>query len=148
MPSGCFRGGITYDQYLLMSKVYTSYYGSRKLGDRYKVQISTSAPSYYKVDAVMKEAAPDWSTVSRIKNHQIDEAQYKIEYLQKLWKNKDLILAKLASLIREAGGKDVVLLCYEKPSDFCHRHLFMEWLEDRLAEDPHYKYIELGGEFN
>jgi uncharacterized protein YeaO (DUF488 family) len=25
-------------------------------------------------------------------------------------------------------GKDVVMLCYEKSDDFCHRHLVAEWL--------------------
>ena len=24
--------------------------------------------------------------------------------------------------------KDIALLCYEKPGDFCHGHLFAEWL--------------------
>ena len=24
--------------------------------------------------------------------------------------------------------KDVALVCYEKPSDFCHRHLVADWL--------------------
>lgn len=28
----------------------------------------------------------------------------------------------------EAMGKDVVLLCFEKPSLFCHRHLVAKWL--------------------
>lgn len=25
-------------------------------------------------------------------------------------------------------GKDAALLCYEKPGDFCHRHLLAEWM--------------------
>lgn len=25
-------------------------------------------------------------------------------------------------------GRDVALLCYEKPGDFCHRHLLADWL--------------------
>ena len=27
-----------------------------------------------------------------------------------------------------ADGKDVALVCYEKSTDFCHRHLIAEWL--------------------
>lgn len=27
-----------------------------------------------------------------------------------------------------SGGKDIALICYEKPTDFCHRHLVAEWL--------------------
>lgn len=26
------------------------------------------------------------------------------------------------------GENDIALICYEKPSDFCHRHLVSEWL--------------------
>lgn len=35
------------------------------------------------------------------------------------------VVKKLESL---SQGKDVALCCYEKPSDFCHRHLLAEWL--------------------
>lgn len=31
-------------------------------------------------------------------------------------------------LSKMSGGKDIVLICYEKPSDFCHRHLVAKWL--------------------
>ncbi len=26
------------------------------------------------------------------------------------------------------GGKDIAFVCYEKPTDFCHRHLVAAWL--------------------
>ena len=29
-----------------------------------------------------------------------------------------------------AGDKDIALVCYEKPGDFCHRHLVAQWLRD------------------
>ena len=29
-----------------------------------------------------------------------------------------------------SGGSNVALVCYEKPSDFCHRHLVAGWLCD------------------
>ena len=29
-----------------------------------------------------------------------------------------------------AEGRDVALVCYEKSSDFCHRHLIREWLNE------------------
>ena len=28
------------------------------------------------------------------------------------------------------GTDDITLLCYEKPGDFCHRHLVAEWLNN------------------
>ena len=30
-------------------------------------------------------------------------------------------------------GENAVLLCYEKSSDFCHRHLVSDWLEKHLG---------------
>lgn len=27
-----------------------------------------------------------------------------------------------------SGGRDVALICYEKPTDFCHRHLLADWM--------------------
>ena len=30
-------------------------------------------------------------------------------------------------------GKDIVLLCYEKVGDFCHRHLVANWLTQNLG---------------
>ena len=30
-------------------------------------------------------------------------------------------------------GEDAVLLCWEKPGKFCHRHIVAEWLRDKLG---------------
>ena len=30
-------------------------------------------------------------------------------------------------------GEDAVLLCWEKPGEFCHRRLVAEWLEEHLG---------------
>ena len=37
------------------------------------------------------------------------------------------VLADIANL---SGGEldKVILLCYEKPTDFCHRHLVADWI--------------------
>ena len=36
-------------------------------------------------------------------------------------------------LRNNSEGKDIVLLCYEKPGDFCHRTLVAEWLKRELG---------------
>lgn len=41
--------------------------------------------------------------------------------------------AVLSDLERLSGGADVVLLCYEKPGDFCHRQLVAEWLRAKTG---------------
>lgn len=35
--------------------------------------------------------------------------------------------------IFESLDKDAVLLCYEKPGDFCHRRLVAKWLETKIG---------------
>lgn len=34
-------------------------------------------------------------------------------------------------LERIGEGNDVAMCCYEKPDDFCHRHILAEWLSER-----------------
>ncbi|MCM1440863.1 MAG: DUF488 domain-containing protein, partial [Roseburia sp.] len=52
---------------------------------------------------------------------------YTREYNNTVLKN---IMAETVyqELMQMSGGQDVVLLCYEKSSDNCHRHLVREWL--------------------
>ena len=40
-----------------------------------------------------------------------------------------------------SAGRDVALVCYEKPGDFCHRHLVSKWLNENgiLAKEWEYK---------
>lgn len=43
---------------------------------------------------------------------------------------RDTVLANLNSTnVVEKLGDNAVMLCYEKPADFCHRHLIAEWIE-------------------
>lgn len=37
-------------------------------------------------------------------------------------------LSVYQDLEKMGGGKDVALVCYEKPDKFCHRQLVAEWL--------------------
>ena len=39
----------------------------------------------------------------------------------------------LTNIERLANGKDVALCCYEKPGDFCHRHLVAKWMNEKLG---------------
>ena len=32
-----------------------------------------------------------------------------------------------------SGGKDVALCCYEKPGDFCHRHILAKWITENTG---------------
>lgn len=61
-----------------------------------------------------------------------DEETYSRDYfrhvLDKL--NPEQVLKDLENF---SGGKDIVLLCYEKPNQFCHRHLVAYWMKSELG---------------
>lgn len=46
----------------------------------------------------------------------------------------------VATLAEMSQGRDVALLCYERPSDFCHRHLVADWLNSHGYPCEEYKF--------
>lgn len=42
------------------------------------------------------------------------------------------MVKELRSLVLDA--KDIAVICYKKPSDFCHRHLVVDWLNENGFE--------------
>ena len=59
---------------------------------------------------------------------------FNAEVLDKL--NPTEVWKKLSEL---SDGKPFALICYEKPGDFCHRHLVAEWLERQGYEIDEWK---------
>lgn len=56
-----------------------------------------------------------------------DVCMYKEECMKAV-KDATTVIKELNYLVLNVNGKDIALICYEKPSDFCHRHLVAEWL--------------------
>jgi uncharacterized protein (DUF488 family) len=106
-------------------KIYTSYYGKlRKLSehDIVPIAISIYPPKYYQGN-MMKELAPT-KQILHMENPQYSD-RFQKEILDKL--NPHEIVKKAIGL---GFGKDVALLCFEVPTDFCHRQLVAKWLND------------------
>jgi uncharacterized protein YeaO (DUF488 family) len=59
-----------------------------------------------------------------------DEAmeKYRNEILSKLSPFK--VYEELSDMLNRNNKHNLALLCYEKPSDPCHRRIVAEWLED------------------
>ena len=96
--------------------IYTSYFSNeRNIPDTLtKISITSSKKiAMQRIDAL----APSWSLVSGYKNGTISQAEYTVKYNQQLEKLNPAIVPD-----------NCVLFCYEKPGDFCHRHLVAEWL--------------------
>lgn len=68
------------------------------------------------------------------KSNQIDEFMFKHKYITEL-EDRGLTPAGVYALLSEVADKrDIVLCCYEKPNEFCHRHILAEWLGNGIKE--------------
>lgn len=111
--------------------IYTSYFAKITTLEQYNiipVSICGKAPDWYH-GVQYKKLAPKYGFFMEYKkNH--DESYYtehfRSEVLDKL--DAAAVMKDLAALIPDIEHKEIALLCYEKPSDFCHRHLVAEWL--------------------
>jgi uncharacterized protein YeaO (DUF488 family) len=109
-------------------EIYTSYFAqSGKIPSNYvKVAICGKAPDWYK-GVSYKKLAPTYDILMQYKETK-DTARYQFRYrtevLSKL--NEKEVVDELTALANGADG--VVLLCYEKPTDFCHRNIVSSWL--------------------
>ena len=109
--------------------IYTSYFAKLKdLPDNIiPISICGKAPDWYK-GLQYKKLAPKYDFFMKWKeNH--DNDYYVKCYNEQVLSQLDPEKTAYELLITTSGAKkDVCLICYEKPSDFCHRHLVSDWL--------------------
>lgn len=107
--------------------IYTSYFAKIKsLPDNIvPVSISLKPPAGYN-GLQYKTLAPSPSVLHNWKQ-EADEYEYVVRYYKEIL-NRLTIKQVITELRELADGKDIALVCYEKPSDFCHRHLVAQWL--------------------
>lgn len=107
---------------------YFSKIGSYKNVGLEPVSISVKSPTFF-VGKSYKILAPSEFLLKEFKygSHKYDTEFYTKTfegYLNSLSFSK--VLSDLTNLVDVSLDK-VVLLCYEKPSSFCHRHLVAAW---------------------
>ena len=113
--------------------IYTSYFAKLKSLPENIIPISIcgKAPDWYK-GLQYKKLAPKYGFFMEWKkNHDNDYyikcfSEQVLDKLNILTVMRDLI--DLVNSTEDHIGKEIALICYEKPSDFCHRHLVAEWL--------------------
>lgn len=108
-------------------EIYTSYFGAmKKIPDRFEfITICGKAPMWYK-GIQYKKLAPKIDFFMEWKKTQDND--YYIEHfynevLDEL--NPHEIVNELFHL---SNDRPIILLCYEKTGDFCHRYLVADWL--------------------
>ena len=112
--------------------IYTSYFGKLKsLPDNIvPISICGKVPDWYK-GLQYKKLAPKYDFFMKWKENHDNDYYVKCFNEQVLDNLKPEVI--VAELNKMAGNfnnnfKHICLICYEKPSDFCHRHLVADWL--------------------
>lgn len=119
-------------------KIYTSYFGNLKNipDDIYPISIARYKPYKMKIETYLP-LCPSASLLRQYKDKNISMGKYTeiftLENLQ--WLKHEKVLSDLNIM---SGGKDVVLLCYEK-FDFCHREIVRKWFRDNGFDIVEYK---------
>ena len=109
--------------------IYTSYFGKLNKIPKHIVPIAIcgKSPDWY-TGLWYKKLAPKYGFFMEWKKTKNNE--YYIQHFN------DEVLSPLNAyntvdeLYQLCGEDDIVLLCYEKPGDFCHRHLVSNWLSN------------------
>ena len=102
----------------------TSYY-SKSSNNFHAVSVAARAPLFYSGRQYKKLAPKLWFFQKYKKDG--DEIFYTEQYQKEVLDKLD------PKQVYEDLGPDAVLLCYERPSIFCHRHLIARWLEKHLG---------------
>ena len=107
---------------------YTSYFANiKKLPpDVVSIAICGKSPEGY-FGLQYRKLAPTWQIYSDWKYKHHDNNIYTYQFKQQVLNRLDPLLVE-DELLAITNGRTFCLVCYEKPSDFCHRHLVAEWL--------------------
>ena len=111
--------------------IYTSYFAKLKSLPENIIPISIcgKAPDWYK-GLQYKKLAPKYDFFMKWK--ETKDNDYYIDCFNELVLkplNARDVVGELQG-ITPYGTSDIVLICYEKPGDFCHRHLVADWLNN------------------
>ena len=111
--------------------IYTSYFGNLKNLPRHIIPISIcgQAPDWYK-GMQYKKLAPKYSFFMEWKKNKDNDYYIKCFNEQVLDKLDPEKVAYELLITTSGANPDVCLICYEKPGEFCHRHLVAKWLND------------------
>ena len=112
-----------------MGKIYTGYFaGIRNYPSGVLIiGITRFKPEYFK-GINLESLAPSANLLRQYKNKEIDNFIFKQKYIQEI-EDRGFVAKSVRQILEEiAGNRDIILCCYEKPSEFCHRHILAEWL--------------------
>lgn len=111
-----------------MKTLYTSYF-ARNADNPNAIAICGLLTSWVRQGAGFRgehrpEFGPSWELVQKTKSGQLTHQQFAQQYLVEL-QQRGLTPQEVVDRLPDGA----ILLCYEAPEDFCHRHILAEWLQ-------------------
>lgn len=121
-------------------KIYTSYFSNmREINKQGIIPINIALwPPRFFAGKSIRYVAPTKSILKDTKSDEEYIRRYKAEILAAL--NIKKLLLDIEEI---SGGKDVALLCYEKPGELCHRHLLAEYMNEQGCDVHELEKISL-----
>lgn len=113
--------------------IYTGYFAHTKTYEKaglIPVSIARWSPKWYEGLKELSLAPPENLLKQYKGNNPPSDEEYKRIYLENL--TVDSVRQALYRIKDKANNKDVVLMCYEKPDDLCHRHILSEYIKKYL----------------
>lgn len=111
--------------------IYTGYFAQVNKYDGILASIAIKTPKGFK-GVKLRCFMPKFWLLDKFKKGEIDSKEYsrlfELEILAHLEKQNVKNLLKSLS-----KNKDLFLLCYEKPENFCHRHIVANWIRNELG---------------
>jgi hypothetical protein len=106
--------------------IYTSYFGKYR-GDK-GVSIARWTPKWFVGETLLCFAPSTdllnwWKKLTPELQHKLDNQMTYVERYNR--ETLEPLVPYVHELAKQLDGK--VLLCYEKPEDFCHRHIVANW---------------------
>ena len=112
--------------------IYTGYWTKTKEYEQNgltPIGISGWTPNGY-TGKTYKKLAPKYSWWKEWHDKKLSEEWYTAKY------NETVLAALNPTVVAteiQSFGKDVVLLCFETPEKFCHRHIVAQWLNEKTG---------------
>lgn len=94
------------------------------------LSICGKAPNWYS-GPQYKVLAPKYDFLMAYKEREIDSDEYTACFNTRVLKPLDA--KDVYKHLTKTYGKDLVMLCYERPGEFCHRRIVAEWFETELG---------------
>jgi len=108
--------------------ITTSYFAQLKHIEN-PLSICGRAPDWY-TGPQYKMLAPKYWFFKEYKEGNIDQDKYTELFIKHVLVPLDA--QQVYNYLCAEYGRNVTLLCYEKPGDFCHRHIVANWFNNNL----------------